>query len=144
MKIRIRLIFLTILVFLAVFYFLKVRRDDQKTYFTDNLVVSFFQPVVNGFNGAFGFIPRIYQRYFALINTQSENETLKQAVQLLTLQNDSLKVELQQIHADAAVLNQYAYLNRALLPTRVIGYDPFMQSKTIWINAGSDKSVKFN
>lgn len=144
MKRKTRLIILTAIFLLLLFTFFGHRHGEQKNFFTDNAVMFIFEPVEGVYHSITGFFGDFTNKYIFLFQTETENQQLREEVRLLTLKNDSLEHELKLSSSLGETQAKYSYLHKALLPVKVVGYDPFVQSKTMWIDAGEDNLVKVN
>jgi len=87
-------------------------------------------------------IKGFYSHYVALINLKKENEALIeelsfQKAYVLTLK-ERLRLNLEQ----EVVGNYYERLGLKGVFARVVGYDPFARSQTIWVSVGSKDGVK--
>jgi|SRR3989338_913587 len=102
-------------------------------------VVSPFQELVSKtINGT----ARIWNNYFFLINTQEENYQLREEIEKLKFQNNSL---IEKLNGFKRLDKLYDFINTSdmnLLPADVVGFDSTGWVKIIVINKGLNSFVK--
>lgn len=144
MKKRIRLIILIIILFLLAHFTFTSSRKDNETLITDRLVASVYQPVTHLFHSITNFFSELFDQYVILFHVKEENRGLKESIQRLKLKNRSLEVLLGSKKDETRADRKFAYLNKKLKRVNILGFDPFSQSKTIWIDAGRDDGIDLN
>lgn len=107
--------------------------------------ISAVSPVERGSAWGFGRVRGVWDHYFALQNTSRENEALR-------IENDSLKLAINQLQSKAAEADRLAALlnfrdGRPKLPmvmARVIGASAGTSSRTIEIDRGERSGIRRN
>ena len=144
MKKKSLLIISVIVLLLLIHFSLGHGNFTSKTLFTDKIILNTYQPVVEALLTFKRYCVSFVDDYFLLVRVKKENKQLSETVKLLALQNQSLQNLHKDFHDLDMATNQFAYLGFKLMPVKVLGFDPFVQSKTVWIDAGADKGIESN
>jgi rod shape-determining protein MreC len=128
----------------VLFLAVQIKRDSQ-----GRLLRSWTVGAISPFerSGAWGFgrVRNVWRHYFALRNTDQENETLRR-------ENDRLKLQLDQLQSKAAeadrlaTLLNFRRLNRdvPMLGARVIGASADAGSQTVFVDRGEQDGIRRN
>ncbi len=140
---KIFLLFIVIVLVLLLVHF-SISRETffSRQFITDNVVTYVFEPVVSQVKNVKQYFANLFNDYIVLVGVKRENKQLSQTVKVLALQNQSLKDELQRQYDVVVAKEQFQYFNYDLLNVNLLGFDPFLLSKTAWIDAGQDKNIK--
>lgn len=145
MKKRSRVVIISLItLFLIMHFAFGSSRKGRDANLFERAIAFVCQPVAEGFSSITGFFSHSIEEYFFLVNAKKENKNLKETLQNLKLENQSLKKVLDWKKKVQADQKKYAYLGYQLQPVKVIGYDPFSPSKTLWIDAGIRTGIQPN
>jgi rod shape-determining protein MreC len=135
-----------IILFCIVFLSLLMRLGAMHnvSWLSDGYVARVFRPVGNTLTGISQSVSQTLDHYIFLVGASEENQRLHKELELLRIRNFALSErvatmnELHQIHQD------YPFEVDTVLPARVLAFDPFLTSKTILIDVGSEHGVTVN
>jgi len=144
MKKRTRLIILIVILFIVAHFTFSSSRSTQNSLLTDRLTVYIYQPAIKVFKGVTGFFSDLVNQYILLVQAQKENKILSEAVHNLKIRNRSLQLLLNQKNDQGKVENKFSYLGKRFKRVRILGFDPFAQSKTMWIDTGMKDGIQVN
>jgi rod shape-determining protein MreC len=118
-------------------------KDLQRKKFINHDIVSYvYRPVITTLHTIKNFFVGVLDEYFLLVNAKKDNNELKSTLKLMAMQNHSLQHELRKMRDDDLIHDKYSFLGFQLLPVNIMGFDPFIISKTVFIDAGSDKGIE--
>lgn len=125
------------------FLFIQDFLGDQRI--TDKGILAIYTPILKLVNSTTNSVANTFDHYFWLVDTKKQNEELLQLTQILRMQNQSLmqklSVQLEEEQIIDSLKEQGFY---KVLPAKILMYDPFLPSKSMVINRGSDDAVKIN
>ncbi|MBU0506445.1 MAG: rod shape-determining protein MreC [bacterium] len=139
------LFILGICVLVLLLHFSFGEKDLQNRKFINHDIVSYvYRPVLTTLHTIKNFFLGVVDEYFLLVNAKKDNNELRTTLKLMAMQNHSLQHELRKIRDDELIHDKYEFLGYKLLPVNVMGFDPFIISKTISIDAGTDQGIEKN
>ena len=142
-KRRAALALLLILLFIVL---LNLRQGQPKEFsavrFIDRIIVSLYTPSQGIIDGVVDFVENGWSSYFALLGVKKENRLLKEEIRLRELQILSLRERLRSQDREDHLSLQADLFGWKRVLARVIGYDPYARSQTMWLSAGSKQGVK--
>lgn len=144
MKSRVRLVILLVILFLVAHLTFTDRRLPRQALFTDRIIVAIYKPITEVFRAVAGFFTRMMDDYVWLVHVKRENKVLKELLGHVKLENQSLKLQLAQQKDAKAFQEKFSFLGKRWLPVTILGFDPFLPSKTLWIDAGREEGVRVN
>ena len=119
-------------------------RYDKINLFFESTVVWFMSPAQSFFTTATNSITDVFDHYFFLVRTSSENDRLLLELDLLSKKNNEL-LERNKLLERSANLTEFTDEDeRPFVIAKVIGYDATQWSKVIFINRGTDHKVEKN
>ncbi|MBI4412068.1 MAG: rod shape-determining protein MreC [Deltaproteobacteria bacterium] len=136
---------LAVLLILLFIILLNLRQDGSRKFppvhFIDRIIVSLYTPVQGIIDNTVDFIGNGWSGYFALVGVKKENQRLKDEIGLRELELLSLKERLRAQDREDYLAQKAGILGWEGVSARVIGYDPYAQSQTIWLSVGSSRGV---
>ena len=119
-------------------------RYDKVNLFFESMVVWFFSPVQSFFTTATDSITDVFDHYFFLVRTSSENGRLLNELDRLSKKNNELLERNKFLERSANLTEFIGEDERPFVVAKVIGYDATQWSKVIFINRGTDDKVEKN
>lgn len=138
------LVTISVIIFLIYLAYTPKRQGKQKAFVLDRAVISAYQHVIEVYGESTRALGNFVDKYFFLIGKHDENIKLKQTVNLLKIQNQSLRTDLGEKQQDEKAEIKYEYMNREVVRVNILGFDPFSQSRTILIKGGKDQGFQPN
>ena len=115
MKKRSRLIIvLLILIFFITHFLFGTSRTGKEAFITDRILFVLYEPLVDGFNSVKSYFSELGHDYIFLVQAKKENKILKQTVELLRVQNHSLRQLVQHKNANSKAQLSYTFLHKQL------------------------------
>lgn len=148
MHLRRRPVLAVLLIILLVVLF-QLREDrlpspERGGSYLDRGLVFVYTPIQKTMDKLTGFVSDTWSRYINLVGVKRENKRLREQLELQDLYILSLKERLK-IH-DRENLTKQKVQRRGWegIPARVIAFDPYARSHTLWISAGSEQGVELD
>lgn len=136
-----RLVVVILALLLATHLLFGPSRQKTANLVSDEVSTRLFMPVSRFFSSLKSSVQGAADHYVFLTGVAQENERLQSVIQTLSIENQNLKQALGLKNDHQSAKARYAFLKKNLLPLKILGFDPFFQSKTIWVDAGKDKGV---
>ena len=119
-------------------------RHDKVNLFFESIVVWFVSPAQNFFTSVTNSITDVFDHYFFLVRTSSENDRLLLELGRLSKKNNELLERNKLLERSANLTEFTGEDERPFVIAKVIGYDATQWSKVIFINRGTDHKVEKN
>jgi len=148
MHLKRRSVLLVLLIILLVIFFqlrqeLSSAKLPVSTLF-DRVLVSLFTPVQKGIDKFADLIGNSWSGYLNLIGVKKENNKLKEELAFKKLYILSLEERLRIERHEKLIEQKMDLLGWEGIPARVISFDPYAKSHTLWISAGSKQGIHLN
>lgn len=111
---------------------------------SDRLWASIYLPVMTGLKGATSSVRNFVHDYFYLVAVKRENSRLKNELKVKDLHILSLKERLLTEKSYQSMNDLLASWGFVGVSARVVAYDPFSLSQTVWVSAGAYQGVKID
>ncbi len=119
-------------------------RYDKVNLFFESIVVWFISPAQSFFTTATDSITDVFDHYFFLVRTSSENGRLLNELDRLSKKNNELLERNKFLERSANLTEFIDEDERPFVVAKVIGYGATQWSKVIFINRGTDDNVEKN
>lgn len=140
---------LGVILILLLFVLIQLRQDKfpfslPEGSFVDGIFVSVVTPVQEVIDLFSDYIGDTWSAYFSLVGVKRENKKLKEELALKNLYLLSLKERLKLKERTEYLKQKVHLLGWEGVTARVIGYDPYARSQTLWISVGSSQGVQID
>ena len=117
-------------------------RYDKVNLFFESIVVWFVSPAQNFFTSVTNSITDVFDHYFFLVRTSSENDRLLLELGRLSKKNNELLEGKKLFERSKKLVEYFDDDKRSFVVAKVIGYDATQWSKMIFINRGTNHKVE--
>ncbi|GJL77720.1 MAG: rod shape-determining protein MreC [Nitrospinaceae bacterium] len=138
----ITLLSLLLLVSLALMT-LNIKRE-KGPFFFESLVVWVISPFQTFFTQTVSSISNVFDHYFFVVNTSQENEMLREQIDRLSHEKNSLIEKIKEQERVASLIQNEEPEERRLVIAKVIGKDATQWSNVVFINKGTDDGIQEN
>lgn len=136
------LVILIVLIFLQIVLIsLQVPQGKEASFF-EKTIFSIFSPLQHGMVSGFHKIGDLWEEYFYLKNTKSQNEELKEEIFLLRQENVLIKNALRKLKTEKEIQETLRTIRENIVHVRVIGMDLGNYHKSVTINKGSLDEIR--
>ncbi|MBF0105894.1 MAG: rod shape-determining protein MreC [Deltaproteobacteria bacterium] len=125
-------------------FFFGLSRDGFATGPADRALVYLYKPFVAFLGNAHSFFSALFHNYLVLVDVHSENHVLKNELQFLKIENQSLRQQLKDKMGIDQVSKSYSHPARRIQRVAILNHDPFLLSRTLMISAGKRDGIKLN
>lgn len=136
-----RIIFFLAFFFVAAFFWARNPSLNQPSL-PQRVLAQIFRPVAIARNSVTETISLLFHRYVFVTSASQDNEKLRAAVEILTLENQSLSEQLKQWAETKNVEERYEALDtRNLIKVRILSFDPIAPAKSLLVDAGKINGI---
>ena len=119
-------------------------KRDQSPFFFESLIVTIISPVQAVFTQVVASISGVFEHYFFVVNSASENKELRKQINQLYREKNELTERVNQQERIARLIPNEEPQARQLTVAMVIGRDATQWSKVVFIDKGTKQGVYEN
>jgi rod shape-determining protein MreC len=132
-----------LILFSLVLMTLNIKRD-QSPFFIESLIVTIVSPVQAIFTQITSSISGVFEHYFFVVDSASENKELRKQIDQLSQEKNELIERLNQQDRIARLIPDEESQEKQLMIATVIGRDATQWSKVVFIDKGKNQGVREN
>lgn len=135
-------VIVVVLSLVSLYFLASTDPREQPLTFVDRAIVAVYRPIAAVVGSISQRIDDSFNHYLFLAETQKKNAALKNEIERLKFELQTLHLTHADAKQEADAGNTYRFLNGKLKRAQIIAFDPFAQSKTVLINIGTNHGVK--
>lgn len=116
--------------------------DSPRTSFVDKALVYVYSPIQVVWFRVKTMVKNSWKEYFMLVDLRKKNRFLEEEIQRQSLLIHSLKARLRMMQEEVSTRKQLSGIGFDGISAKVIGYDPYARSQTIWLSVGSEEGAQ--
>lgn len=118
------------------------QNQKSRFYFIDAILIKIYSPLQKGISSGIDALQEVWENYVVLVGTKKQNKILQEELKLKELTILSLQERLRAQNSVHQLKGRFHLLGLEGVEAKVVAYDPYAISQTIWISEGSQAGIK--